>query len=569
MTPEQFMESFGAIAEAPGGIEKLRGLVELLGVTGQLSVKAGDADTLREKLERARKASGRKEKPRVVEMERDNDWSTANNLGWLRIRLGELIWEMDAGWSPKCEMHPTKTEDDWGVLMTTAIQRNSFEPGHHKQLPAKLEPRPNFEVAAGHLLVTRAGPSKRVGVAAHVDNCRSRLMVSDKIIRCRYFDDVADGRWLALCVNTGDGAKFLHAAQSGMDKAQMNISQSRLCSVPLMLPPLAEQKRIVARVDQLMAMLDDLEQRQERKRTVAIHVSKASLDSLVNAEDPDQLARAWERVSKNFGVVVGMREGLAKLRELIGVLACSGRLSSTNKNDGSVDQILDSVRAERQATGKKLASMSPLGNDDRIHTLPSTWRWVRVGELLLDSDAGKSPQCEERPRVQDEYGVLKVSAVSWGSFRPGENKALPADIKPFTAYEVHSGDFLLSRANTGELVARSVVVGETPSRLLMSDKIVRLHFGTATVPQFFSLYNNGPVARAYYLAHASGTSSSMKNVSRKVILELPVPLPPLAEQERIIHKVDQLMALLVTVEQWQEQERAFATRLSSAIGCGE
>ncbi|MBT9545651.1 MAG: restriction endonuclease subunit S [Candidatus Sericytochromatia bacterium] len=175
--------------------------------------------------------------------------------------------------------------------------------------------------------------------------------------------------------------------------------------------------------------------------------------------------------------------------------------------------------------------------------LPQGWAWVRLANLVEQSEAGWSPSCESHPRKQGEWGVLKVSAVSWGEFRPQENKALPSNLEPRTQYEVQSGDFLVSRANTAELVAKSVLVEDTPSQLMLSDKIVRLKLFHSIVGKFINMVNLSPESRCYYVRVAGGTSSSMKNVSREQILNLLIPLPPLAEQERIVAKVDQLLAL--------------------------
>jgi len=92
-------------------------------------------------------------------------------------------------------------------------------------------------------------------------------MLSDKIIRCSLVQDGAVGDWVAICVNTGPGSAFLRAKQTGMDAAQMNISQSRLRLTPIILPPSAEQRRLVARVDELMDLIDRLEQRLADKTT--------------------------------------------------------------------------------------------------------------------------------------------------------------------------------------------------------------------------------------------------------------------------------------------------------------
>jgi type I restriction enzyme S subunit len=139
--------------------------------------------------------------------------------------------------------------------------------------------------------------------------------------------------------------------------------------------------------------------------------------------------------------------------------------------------------------------------------------------------------------------------VSWGKFLPNENKQLLPGVRPSKAAQVHVGDFLISRANTSVLVAKCVVVDQEPRNLILSDKIVRLQIVETCSKRFLCMVNNhAEHARAYYAEEASGTSLSMKNVSRPVIYALAVPLPPLAEQHRIVAKVDELMALCDALE---------------------
>lgn len=128
-----------------------------------------------------------------------------------------------------------------------------------------------------------------------------------------------------------------------------------------------------------------------------------------------------------------------------------------------------------------------------------------------------------------------------------------------------SGDFLLSRANTEDLVARSVVVGEAEPRLMLSDKIIRLDVSEAMDREFLNLSNNSNHARGHYAANASGTSSSMKNVSREVVLRTPVPLPPLAEQRRIVARIKSLRRLCTDLRQRLAARQIVQTHLADAF----
>ena len=239
-----------------------------------------------------------------------------------------------------------------------------------------------------------------------------------------------------------------------------------------------------------------------------------------------------------------------------------GKLVPQDPNHEPAEEIVGRFAQQRRA--KKAKDYSPVDSAAVPFEAPYSWSWVRLGNLSLSSDSGWSPQCGSESRSGNEWGVLKVSAVSWGGFDPEADKALPSGMEPRPECEVRSGDFL-SRANTEELVARSVVVEQTPPRLMMSDKIVRFTFPDEIEKAFINLANLSDPSREYYMRNASGTSSSMKNIGREVMCNLPVPLPPLAEQRRIVAKVKQLMAWVDALETQLAASRATAANLLSAL----
>ncbi len=101
--------------------------------------------------------------------------------------------------------------------------------------------------------------------------------------------------------------------------------------------------------------------------------------------------------------------------------------------------------------------------EQRVLDLSAEFEVLKLGRLIRRIEQGWSPQCEDRVPSEQEWGVLKVSAVKSGAFRVGESKALPADIAPNAAFEVHPGDLLVSRANSPKLVGEMAVVPDGSS----------------------------------------------------------------------------------------------------------
>lgn len=276
-------------------------------------------------------------------------------------------------------------------------------------------------------------------------------------------------------------------------------------------------------------------------------------------------------VTENLPLLAGAPNGIKKLRDLILELAVRGKLVPQDPSDEPASELLKRIAEEKarlvdEGKIRKQKPLAEIGEEEKPFALPANWRWGRLGSQVIESGAGWSPSCDPRPRAANEWGVLKVSAVSWGVYQPEENKALPASLEPRPEHEVAEGDFLVSRANTAELVARSVVVETTPAHLMLSDKIVRLKLTSLCERRYVNLANSAPLARDYYSRVAGGTSSSMKNVSREQILNLPLALPPLAEQHRIVAKVDELMALCDRLEaQEADAERAHAQLVQALL----
>ncbi|WP_128002353.1 restriction endonuclease subunit S [Piscinibacter defluvii] len=138
---------------------------------------------------------------------------------------------------------------------------------------------------------------------------------------------------------------------------------------------------------------------------------------------------------------------------------------------------------------------------------------------------------------------MKISAVSWGKFAPTENKALLPHDKPMPHERVRNGDLLISRANTTELVGAPVLVEADHPNLMLPDKILRVLYRSEAVEARYLLHAlRAEPARLHIEAEATGTSHSMRNLSQPKMRDIPIPLAPRAEQERIANKLDALLA---------------------------
>ena len=193
--------------------------------------------------------------------------------------------------------------------------------------------------------------------------------------------------------------------------------------------------------------------------------------------------------------------------------------------------------------------------------------WPTLSEYVAALEAGKSPATEGRPATTGEWAVLKVGAVSFGLFDDRENKALPVSFVPITRFEVKPGDFLMSRANTRELVGACAVVRATRPRLMLSDKTFRFVFREPleVVPEYLEQVLKARALRDQIEAQAAGTSPTMKNISQEKVLALRVPRRPLAEQHKIVGELAVLQAKVDALKPLQADTAAELEALMPAL----
>lgn len=342
-------------------------------------------------------------------------------------------------------------------------------------------------------------------------------------------------------------------------------------SHPFMIPPLEEQFRITNKVNELMSLCDQLEQQSLTSLEAHSQLVETLLATLIDSQNAEESAENWARISQHFDTLFTTEASIDTFKQTILQLAVMGKLVPQDPNDEPASELLKRIEEEKaqlvkEGKIKKQKPLPPVSDEEKPFVLPMGWEWCRLGDLALGSEAGWSPQCESHPRNGDDWGVLKISAVTWGEFNAKENKALPVKLEPKQEYEVKGNDFLLSRANTSELVARSVVVPQTvPKHLMLSDKIIRFQFPDLIDVNYINIVNNSMLSREYYGIVAGGTSASMKNVTRNQVSLLPVALPPYNEKKKIISVIESVLVLVDALKNLVVKSEGIKKNLTDSI----
>lgn len=243
-------------------------------------------------------------------------------------------------------------------------------------------------------------------------------------------------------------------------------------------------------------------------RTVGARMPRADMDFLLSLQIPlpsiEEQRRIVDLLSRAEGIVRLRREAQAKAAEIIPALF--------------LDMFGD-----------------PGGNKKE-------WPVVPLGEAIASIDSGKSPKCHDRRKAVDEWGVLKLSALSGGNYNDSEHKTLPREITPIVKNEVLQGDVLISRKNTNELVGTSAYVWKTQGQLLLPDLIFRLKIATPAPINPIYLWQLLSVSskREALRALSSGSAGSMPNISKARLRTLPIEVPPMSLQSDFSRKVEAL-----------------------------
>ena len=170
-----------------------------------------------------------------------------------------------------------------------------------------------------------------------------------------------------------------------------------------------------------------------------------------------------------------------------------------------------------------------------------SWDGLQWGSFIVSIEAGKNWNAEGRPPRADEFGVVKVSAVTWGEFNEVESKTCTVEEQWNENVQIHEGDFLFSRANTLQLVGNCVIVKSISRRLMLSDKILRFKFDKRVIPEYVLHFTRSNLYRNQIEQLASGNQDGMRNVSQKNMKLVEFPIPKLEEQAEIVRLLDDLL----------------------------
>jgi type I restriction enzyme, S subunit len=543
MKLETFFEKFELFAEAPRAVAKLRELVRHLAVTGRLvaqDIREESGELLLRRVDAERLAAAKARlispmKPLPAVSENELPFKLQN--GWAAARLIELVMEIRTG-----PFGSSLHKSDYLLGGTPVVNPASLKDG--KIIPIDEMAISNetvkrlevFKLCAGDIILARRGEMGRCAVVTKNEEgwlCGTGSL-SLRMPHSTY------APYLAMLIGSPICRAYLGNASVGT--TMQNLNQSILANMPIGIPPLAEQKRIVAKVDELMALCDRLEAQQQEREAQRAKLARASLARFAKAPTPANLVPLFH---PTYNITP------TDLRKSILTLAVQGKIVPQDPNDEPANTLLERItrNLSQEQIRRRSVSLSPLPPESLQYELPDSWTWAYFRDVAMIASNLVDP---------DEF--LDFTHLAPDNIEKGSGVLLPCatvreDKVTSKNHRFYSGQIVYSKIRPN--LSKVVVVdfeGLCSADMYPIDSLVNVFY-----LQLYMLSDP-------FLTQAVKTDTrvAMPKINQAELNTIAVPVPPLAEQRRIVAKVKELMAIADQLEAQLANEKSASTALLDA-----
>lgn len=521
MNLESFFEKFDHFADAPNALPAMREIFLQLAVRGKLTERF-DGEVSTPQLDVADAFRLRRGKRGEPDAE-DTPFPIPDNWGW--VAVGDSM-DLVNGRAFKSE--------EWSAEGTPIIRIQNLNNENATFNHCNLDLDQKIHVFDGDLLISWSGtPGSSFGAFIWT---RGFAYLNQHIFRCQLVEGVFLKEFLRLAINARLDEMISHARGA---VGLRHITKGKLEGIRLPLPPLSEQKRIVAKVDELMALCNRLEQQQRNRATQRADLARASVARFADAPTSANLQFLFH---PSYSI------SSADLKTAILTLAVQGKLVPQDFNDEPVDELLArnlTVRRKFKCTDatevRRIAVEDALGYD-----IPASWRWQTLDDLLIFGPTnGFSPKAVD---YETPVRSLTLSATTSGRFKGQHCKFITTEVPTESSLWLRDGDLLVQRGNTIEYVGVAAIYRGDPNIFIYPDLMMKLRVSSAFDVDFIHMVMSHDASRDFLRTRATGTSGTMPKINQKTLKSLPLPIPPLTEQRRIVLKVRQMMDLVDKLE---------------------
>ncbi|WP_109465257.1 restriction endonuclease subunit S [Albibacillus kandeliae] len=523
------------------GIKKLRELILELAVRGKLvpqDEEEGTAEKLLKELGRGKAelaAKGEIKTPRQIEHRKTPKRHPVPS-GWLWVHIDQ-VGAVVGGGTPKASDPKSFKEpgDGFPWLTPADLSGNTelyVERGSRDLSESGLAKSSATRMPANTVLFTSRAPIGYVAISAGpiATNQGFKSVVPFHVEMSKY---------IALVLRCF--APEIDAAAPGTTFKE--VSGKIVAGLSFPLPPLAEQHRIVAKADELMALCDALEGQAEDSLKAHQTLVETCLATLTNSQTPEALTHNWTRIEAQFDTLFTTEESVEALRRAVLDLALRGLLTEQISGETPASDLLRKLydKNKKSASSRHRTIVSKTKKAEPPFDLPESWAWSNLGLLSSDLRYGTSKKCDRDDKL---VPVLRIPNVSGGRVDLDDMKFGPLDPKEVEDLRLRSNDLLIIRSNGSlDIVGSFAVVPELEGDFAFAGYLVRVRIDPAFVDPRYIWY----VSRSRFIRdqiegpirHGVG----LKNVNSTELASLQFPIPPREEQERIVDKLDDLFEI--------------------------
>lgn len=554
MDAKQFLAEFGHIANAPGGIGKLRELILQLAVQGKLIVyTASDVSSrilldevraLKAELVSCKKLPRQKPYPEVLRREVAVDAPSH----WEWARFGEL-WQLLSG----RDLVPSKYNDSKNGIPYITGASNIV---NGIIVVNRWTPDPVVISSTGDLLITCKGT-----IGKTVFNTLGEVHIARQIMAIRNFSKKLDTGFLKIWLD-GFVSQLVEKSKSMIPG--FSRDDLELAAYPVL--PIEEQSRIVAKVEELMALCDKLEAQQQARRILQNALRQSTLQAVAKTTSPHELQSTWTRLAENFGRLFHAPEDVGQLRDLILDLAVHGLLVEQSEADEPINNWLADVTATKAALAKqkliaKQTAMTALSEDEHPFSLPKGWAFVRLGQITNKIGSGSTPRGGRDVYVKKGIPFLRSQNV-WNDGLHLDDIACitTEEHERMSGTAVLGNDVLLNI--TGASLGRCTLVPSEFGEANVSQHVTIIRLTDPQVCEYLHICILSPYTQSMIWERQVGMAR--EGLSKKVLEQFEIPLPPIAEQHRIVALVKELMRFCDVMERQLKRSLQVAEKLAVA-----
>ncbi|ATU08118.1 restriction endonuclease subunit S [Methanohalophilus portucalensis] len=557
MKTETFFEILPHLSESPNGVQKLREMILQMAIQGKIVPQNPDeepAEILLTKIEVEKEK--RSKKPLEIIAEEEIPFKIPKSWKFLKLKD---VCEIIRGITYKKSESSEQTLPGYLPLLRANNINGTINFDKLVYIPKEKIKPPQFVKAWDIVIAMSSGSINLVGKAAQAKkdlDCTfgafCGVVRPSPIIYRKYINYYFHSpNYRNTVQNFGKGI--------GIN----NLSKKKLESLIIPIPPLAEQHRIVAKVDQLMNLCDELERKQQKRSEVHIRMNNGSLSKLQQPDNEADFNRIWAHIRDNFDLLYTKQETVKKLREAVLQLAVQGRLVEQDPNDEPAAVLLDRIaeekkRLQKEGKLKRQKELPPIEEDEVPYEMPSGWEWVRLGTLvsLLGDGLHGTPEYTD----DGNYYFINGNNLYDGEIIiKNNNKKVSYD--EYIKYKKPLNDrtvFVSINGTLGNVAfynGERVILGKSACYFNLLKDINKEYIKKVINTRYFLDY-----------CYEKATGSTIKNVSLKNMRLFLVPLPPLNEQQRIVEKVDILMELCDRLEANIKHSEEVAWSFAEVVG---